>query len=219
MGLPKSVTLYSEEKVHMESARVVREDGQVGTVLQQVTAEDGQTRWLVAFGDGSRLAVPPDLLVARADGAYGLALDAGSYTGAVVEDEQIVIPVVAEELTVERALVERRKVRVHKRVETREELVDEPTMREEVSVERLPVNQIISGEAPAARYEEGTLVIPILEEIIVVEKRLLLREEVRISKQRRAISNPQRIVLRREVVELEEIALGESPGAPEAPQV
>jgi stress response protein YsnF len=49
------------------------------------------------------------------------------------------------------------------------------------------------------------LIIPVVEEILVVEKRLLLREEVRLSKRLTTTSVPQKVTLRREVVDIERV--------------
>ena len=54
------------------------------------------------------------------------------------------------------------------------------------------------------RSEEDTLIIPVLEEVLVVEKRLLLKEEVRITK-REETHTPQRVTLRREEAAVERI--------------
>jgi uncharacterized protein (TIGR02271 family) len=120
-------------------------------------------------------------------------------------DEPLVIPVVAEELTVEKRQVTRGTVRIHTRVEMREEVVDEPLRREEVTVERVPVNELVEGEAPLPHYEHEVFVIPILEEVLVVQKRLFLKEEVRVTRRSTTMSKPQQVTLRREVVEIERI--------------
>ena len=49
----------------------------------------------------------------------------------------------------------------------------------------------MSGPAPQIRTEDGVTIIPVLEEIVVVEKRLILKREIRISK--RAISETAEI--------------------------
>jgi uncharacterized protein (TIGR02271 family) len=90
----------------------------------------------------------------------------------VAEAEELVIPVVAEELTIEKQRVARGKVRVQKRVETTEEVVDAPGVHEEIVVEHIPVNKLVEGAAPQTRDEDGVLVIPLIEEVLVVEKRL-----------------------------------------------
>ena len=91
---------------------------------------------LVKFDDGTSLPVAPDALVHQADGSYRLTKSAGSI-GAVDQSNAVVIPVVAEELTVEKEQIVRGKVRMHKRVATREEVVNTPIVREEVRHDEL----------------------------------------------------------------------------------
>jgi len=118
--------------------------------------------------------------------------------------EAAIIPVIREELRVARREIERGGVRVHKRVEEREEVVEEPAYREEVTVERVPLGQPIDEEI-GSRQEGDTLIIPVLEEMLVVEKRLVLKEEVRITKRRIEETEQARIVLREEHVDIEEL--------------
>jgi stress response protein YsnF len=53
------------------------------------------------------------------------------------------------------------------------------------------------------RQEGDTWILPVLEEILVVEKRLMLREEVRVTPTRRDVHNPQKHLVRREHIEVE----------------
>jgi hypothetical protein len=69
---------------------------------------------------------------------------------------------------------------------------NEPLFSEDVSVERVPVNRIITGPAQT-RQEGDTTIIPVVEEVITIQKRLLLREEVRITRKRTEIREPRRI--------------------------
>src|SRR5262245_6687887 len=206
----------------MEAVYVRRDDGQQGTVVQRIVTDEAAPQLLIAFADGSQLVVPEDGLVAQPDGTYHVrmnqtGLGQGDAT-ALEADEPLVIPVVAEELTVEKRQVTRGTVRIHTRVETREEVVDEPLQHEEVTVERVPVNTLVEGEAPIPHYEHEVFVIPILEEVLVVQKRLLLKEEVRVARRRTTISQPQQVTLRREVVEIERVAPSEpSASTTEAP--
>ena len=87
-----------------------------------------------------------------------------------------VIPVVVEELDIETHRVVRSTVHVNKRVETHKEVVNIPALTEEVVVEHLPVNTVIEGDPPQIREEGDVLLIPVLEEVVVLEKRLVLRE-------------------------------------------
>lgn len=127
---------------------------------------------------------------------------------------ELVIPVVAEVLRVERVITERAHVRVHKRVHERSETFQPaPTILEEVTVERVPVGRMVS-EAPPVRVEGDTTILPVVEEIMVVEKRLRLREEVRITRRRHTVAvPPQQVSLRTEEVVVERLPV--PPAEPE----
>jgi uncharacterized protein (TIGR02271 family) len=197
----------------MEAVHVMRDDGQRGTVVQRISTDEAAPQLVIAFADGSQLIVPEDVLIAQPDGTYHLRLHhpalVQEVTTASGADEPLVVPVVAEELTVEKRQVTRGTVRIHTRVETREEVVDEPLQREEVAVERVPVNALVEGEAPMPHDENEVFVIPILEEVLVVQKRLFLKEEVRVTRRRTTMRKPQQVTLRREVVEVERLAPSE----------
>jgi uncharacterized protein (TIGR02271 family) len=135
----------------------------------------------------------------------GQSVPADRDDGIRATEMDIVMPVVAEEVTVGTEQITRGVVRVHKRVETQEQIVDAPISSEEVIVERLRINIEVQGEIPQIREENGVVIIPVLEEVIVVEKRLMLREEVRMTKRVNASSVPQTVALRREVVDIERI--------------
>ena len=127
----------------------------------------------------------------------------------------IVIPVVEESLTVSRRTVETgRGVRVSKTVSEREEMVDEPLALDEVVVERTEVNRWLAdgAEVPAVRQEGDVTVVPVLEEVLVTQKRLLLKEEIRITRVRREVHRPQRVTLRTEQVAVESFDESAAPG-------
>jgi uncharacterized protein (TIGR02271 family) len=116
-----------------------------------------------------------------------------------------VIPVIQEEIVVDKYIVEKGKVRVSKRVSEFEEIVDEPLFHEEVRIERVPVNQFIET-APTVRQEGDILIIPIVEEQVVIQKRLVLVEELRVRKELVETHQPQIVTLRKEQVEINRIA-------------
>jgi uncharacterized protein (TIGR02271 family) len=84
-----------------------------------------------------------------------------------------------EELRVGTREREAGRVNVRKRVRVEREQVRVPTRREEVTVERVPVEGLA---APEAEIGGGEVQIPVVEEEIVVEKRPVVREELRIRK-------------------------------------
>jgi uncharacterized protein (TIGR02271 family) len=178
---------------------IVRADGEPGTVVRRTAIAGEDAQLVVAFADGSRLVVPESALEPRADGSFQVR------AGAAVadSDESVVIPLAAEELSVGKRRVTRGVVRARTRVETREEVVDEPLLSERIEVERVPIDRLVEGDPPGVRDEDGVLVVPILEEVLVVEKRLRLKEEVRLVRRRVTVREPQRVTLRREVVEID----------------
>lgn len=113
-----------------------------------------------------------------------------------------VLPVVNEELNVGRRQVETGKVRVSTRPHEREQVIDVPLRHDEVHIERVPVNKIVDDWVPV-RTEGDVTVIPVLEETVVVEKRLFLKEEVRVQLKTHEEHRPRRIRLRGEEVVVE----------------
>ena len=85
-------------------------------------------------------------------------------------------------------------------------------MRETVEVTRVPVGTIL--EEPAVVRRDGdTIIVPVMEEVAVVQKRLLLREEVRITVQRSESHQPQDVTLRREQVTVQRLPAAPKSGA------
>lgn len=114
----------------------------------------------------------------------------------------LVIPVVAEEVQITRRFVPREHVQLRTRVSERVEVVDVPLVEEEVRVERVEVGRFVEAAA-APRQEGDTLIVPVYEEVAVVEKRLFLREELHVTKVRHERHETRQVVLQREDVDVE----------------
>lgn len=187
--------------------QIVRSDGQLATVTQRISRMGSPDQLVVTFDDGTCLTIAEDVLIPREDGTYLIPLDQTMLTdmelASLDNNDQIVVPVIEEELLVTKQQIERSVVRVTTKVNSREEVVEEPLLHEWVSVERVPVNQFIEGDLPNVREEDGVMVIPIIEEVLVIQKKILLREEVRLIKRKATVRKPQRVVLRSQVVEVE----------------
>jgi uncharacterized protein (TIGR02271 family) len=92
------------------------------------------------------------------------------------------------------------QLKVRKRVRTDREQIEVPTRHEEVSVERVPVE----GEATEAQIGEDEVVVPVTEEEVVVGKRPVVKEEVRV---RKDVVEDTEVVeedVRREEIEVED---------------
>jgi uncharacterized protein (TIGR02271 family) len=122
-----------------------------------------------------------------------------------VAQDPLVVPVVAEQLAVgTRAVDTGRGVRVHKTVVEQPVTIDERLARDEVEVRHVPVDRIVAlEEAPANRYEGDTLIVPVLEEVLVVERRVRIKEELHITRIRREEQYREEVTLKAEQVRVE----------------
>src|SRR3954468_20577532 len=98
-------------------------------------------------------------------------------------DAEASIPLAQENLTVAKRSMENGRVRIRTVVDEKLVRVSEQLERDDVTIERVSANREVA-QAPDVREENGVLIIPVLEEIAVVEKRLFLREELHIHRNR-----------------------------------
>jgi stress response protein YsnF len=189
---------------------VIGKDGARGMLVGAASARIDTTHALVQFETGQQVLVPIDALTLQADGSYYfLALSQDELVHARSDGTQhpndpLVLPVIAEKAIVQKHRRITGRVRVSKTVHEREEVVGDPLLRRTVHVERVPINRVVEGEIPV-RYDGDTMIIPVLEEVLVVEKRLMLKEELHITQHQDEIHQPQRIVLRSEDITVERI--------------
>lgn len=122
------------------------------------------------------------------------------------------IPVTREEVRVGKREVERGRVRVRKVPRERQEQVDLPLIRQEVEIQRIPVNRPVPGPVAAREEEDGTVVLSVVEEVLEVHKSWVLREEIRVRRKTVRTRRPVNVTLRTEDVVVEH----EEPGPPDA---
>jgi uncharacterized protein (TIGR02271 family) len=195
------------ESVH--SAVVRGQDGWCGTVLTPEPATRSDPAHVrVQLENGEHYLVPTAVLRPQPDGSLYVPLRRAELVPMPREEDvetiYAVVPVLKEEVNIHKRVVETGKVRLTKVVHERETLVDEPLLRDEVEVTRVPMQRVVDGPVPV-REEQGTTIISVVEEVLVVEKRWMLREEIHIRQQRLETHQPQRITLRSEEVQVERV--------------
>lgn len=116
------------------------------------------------------------------------------------EVEAASIPVVEEELKIDRREVETGRVRVRTVPEEQTCVVSDRLLRTDVTVERVPKDEEIDA-VPPVRDEGETVVVPVVEERLV--KRLFLVEEVRLTRRASTEEFEQPVQLRSERVVVE----------------
>jgi uncharacterized protein (TIGR02271 family) len=116
------------------------------------------------------------------------------------DEDELRVQRTEEELAAGTREREAGQLKVRKRVRTDREHIEVPIRHEEVSVERVPVE----GEASEAEIGEAEVVVPLTEEEVVVGKRPVVKEEVRV---RKDVVEGTEVVeedVRREEIEVEE---------------
>jgi uncharacterized protein (TIGR02271 family) len=127
----------------------------------------------------------------------------------VTHDQIAAIPLVEERLEVSKRAVESGRVRVHVTVEERREDVTEQLLRDDVEIERVPLN-VPLYETPHVRLEGSTTIVPVVEEVVVVEKRLILVEEIHIRRKSETESRTIPMTVRTERAAIERDGVPES---------
>lgn len=112
-----------------------------------------------------------------------------------------VIPVIEEVADVSKRTRVTGTVTLEKQVEVSQVEVSEMLQHRDVSVTTVPMGIVVdAANPPQVRTENGVTIIPVLEEVLVVEKRLMLREELHIRHELSETPSTQHITLRSEMV-------------------
>jgi uncharacterized protein (TIGR02271 family) len=160
------------------AARRVHLDGVEGTVAH-----------LLPANPADEPALQPSPLTAAVADAPVLPAD----------ENEVRMQVSEEELEIGKRVVSAGEVRIHKRVQTERVREVVPVMREDVTVERRPVPP---GAGLEPRQEGDTWYVPIVEEELVIQKRLVAREELVIRKRHVVEEQVIEETLRRETPEV-----------------
>lgn len=207
-----------QQRVQVDpGATVDATDGRFGMVDQVIVRpETGELAYLIVQRGWSnqRVTIPADLIaeapnrrevrlrVTRDQAREATTLPDNTLLAADYGDE-LRIPLAEERLVPIKRQVDLGELRIHKHVERHEEAVRQPVTRDDLQVERVPVGRQL--DQPLEPWVDGDwLVIPIMEEVLVAEKRLMLTEEVRIRKRQLTEEQEVHETVRRERVELED---------------
>ena len=195
----------------MTSNQILGRDGLRGELMGPMPS-DGRSRVSVRLEDGQILEIPASLLNRRHDGSYEIPLGSKDLAQPweetteprVRQMDEAVVPVLAEELVVDTKAVPVGGVRVHRRVLEHEEEIELPLMREHLDIRRVILNQDVDGPLPV-RQDGDTIIVPIVEEVLIVEKRFRLKEEVHMTRRAFEEMHRERVVVRRQEAEIERL--------------
>ncbi len=120
------------------------------------------------------------------------------------DSAETVVPVITEELHAGVRAVESGGVRIKKTVRERQEILDQPLMSEHVEVRRVVKNEIVAGPLPARKAGDA-IIVPVVEEVLRIEKQFVLKEELHITKRREVRRHEQTVTLKQEQAEVERV--------------
>ena len=195
---PPPMDVIVNDRLHGTVDPAINENEPAGTTVR------------VRLDDGHVLEAPRSGLTPRGDGTLALAVEPSMLDAALAAAggdvsataDQVVVPIVEEQFRVRPTPVETGRVRIVKTVREDRETIDAPLMHEQVTVDRVPVNQFVQGPV-SVRFDGETMIVPILEEVLVVEKRLMLKEELHVRKQAFERREPHEVTLRVEEAHVE----------------
>lgn len=124
----------------------------------------------------------------------------------IVEDT---IPLVAEDVVVEKRVVEGDTVRVDILTETERETVTAELLRDAVNVRRIAIDKPVD-HIPATRTEGDATIVPVIRERLVLKKELVLVEEIHITHSRDRVAVEKPVELRRQRADITRVPASET---------
>ena len=118
------------------------------------------------------------------------------------QDNDLVVPVISEELHAGAVPVVTGGVRVTKRVYTHDEVLEQELRRTRAEVKRVRTDRVVDGPQPTRR-EGNTLIVPIVSEVLRVEKQWVVTEEIHITQTEETERLRETVPVSREEAQLE----------------
>ncbi len=136
------------------------------------------------------------------------------------KDKDVVIPIIREEVHADAVPVVTGGVRVTKRVESHDEIVEQELRKSHVEVKRVKTERVVDGPQPVQR-NGNTLIIPVVSEVLRIEKQWVVTEEIHITQRQERETVQHNVTLNEESAEIERLdsagdAVSSIPGTDEA---
>ena len=128
-----------------------------------------------------------------------------------------IVPLRREEVVIGKRVVAGDVVRVATVTQLREQRVEVALMHERVVIEHVPVGRIVA-EAPPVRQVGDVTIMPVIEEVLVLERRLLLKEEVHIRRVDEIERRVETVVLHAQTADVTRRPADDAGAAPQSPQ-
>jgi hypothetical protein len=151
---------------------VYDDTGCIGALVAPARFLDARSEKTIRLTNGEEISVPSTALKVQHDGSFRLLRDR----------QPITAPVPAPESTpaAEPALVPSLTPPIG------------AFFQDDYEIEHVAIGHIVD-QPPAERYEGETLILPVMEEVLVYQKKTFLREEIRITRRRKAVGDVRRV--------------------------
>ncbi|MBV9503061.1 MAG: YsnF/AvaK domain-containing protein [Acidobacteriaceae bacterium] len=120
------------------------------------------------------------------------------------DKKDVVIPVIREEVQADAVPKITGGVRVTKRTESHDEIVEQELRKTHVEVKRVKTERVVDGPQPAQR-DGKTLIVPIVSEVIRIQKQWVVTEEIHITENEARETVQNKVTLNRERADVERI--------------
>jgi uncharacterized protein (TIGR02271 family) len=118
---------------------------------------------------------------------------------------ETVVPLFEEEVNVAKRVVETGRVQISRVTRSHEQMVDELLRHETVEVDRIPIDRPVDA-MPSVRQEGDVTIVPVVEEVLQVERRLILKEEVHIRRIQQTERYQEAVTLRKQEALISRVA-------------
>lgn len=120
------------------------------------------------------------------------------------EGQDVIVPVVAEELNADTERVRTGSVRVRKTVHEHDEVIDQPLVEERAEIRRVVKDEVVEGPLPV-RQSGDTMIVPVVKEVLVVQKQYVLTEEIHIRTIRTEQRHKERVTVKEEQADVQRL--------------
>lgn len=113
------------------------------------------------------------------------------------DKDEVIVPLIAEQLDVDAVPVLKGGVRVSKRVVGQEHLIEQELRRDHVEVRRVKVHRVVDG--PQEAIQSGnTTIIPVVEEVLRIERQWVVTEEIHLIRTEETNTFRDKVIANRE---------------------
>lgn len=120
------------------------------------------------------------------------------------QDNEVVVPVLNEELHADAIPVQTGGVRVTKHVEGHDEILEQELRKGRVEVKRVKTDRVVDGPQPVQRVG-NTLIVPVVSEVLHVEKRWVVTEEIHLTQTEERETVRQTVTVNQEKAQVERL--------------